>query len=559
MRLPAWPLLCLALGAASSVSGAAELPALLGDAAVRRAHPLPDFSYAGYAFGARELPAARGQLVDAAEFGVIADDGLDDSQALKRALAAAHAVDGPVIMRLPPGRIELSEVLFIERGHFVLEGHGSGAGGTELYMPRPLSMINHGQQLEELRSYLQREDKRQVEPQRNIDLPFSEYSWSGGFLWVQRPGSRPYEYIEQHAKDPGSALESGRAFTHEVRLAEPGTFRQGDLVRVIWRPSQGKDSPLLQSLYGGMARDSGSRHWEDPQRQLVVQITRIESASGKRLTLADPLLHDIRSAQPATIEPWEGLQEVGIRDLALRFPPGVAFGHHLEAGFNGIYLNDVFNGWVRSVRIIDADSGILTYNSAATTLADIVTEGERRAHYAVHIGNVHGLLVTGLRISNPVVHSLSFNTRSTRSVFHDALLTREPVLDQHAGANHQNLFDQVVVRASARRDAQGPFYPLWDGSGAGYWQPGHGRYNTTWNLRFEIEGGAAPGETVRILGLDEGPDARVVGLHGNRPLAVDYRPAPYIEWTNRAIDAAPSLYRWQLAQRRTRAKAESAE
>ena len=42
----------------------------------------------------------------------------------------------------------------------------------------------------------------------------------------------------------------------------------------------------------------------------------------------------------------------------------------------------------------------------------------------------------------------------------------------------------------------------------------------------------------------------IVGLHANRKIAVSYNPAPYIEGTGQAVDAAPSLYEYQLARRR---------
>ena len=48
---------------------------------------------------------------------------------------------------------------------------------------------------------------------------------------------------------------------------------------------------------------------------------------------------------------------------------------------------------------------------------------------------------------------------------------------------------------------------------------------------------------------DEGPMARVVGLHGNRTFELYYRPAPYIESLNVALFAVPSLYDYQLRKR----------
>jgi hypothetical protein len=52
----------------------------------------------------------------------------------------------------------------------------------------------------------------------------------------------------------------------------------------------------------------------------------------------------------------------------------------------------------------------------------------------------------------------------------------------------------------------------------------------------------------------EGPGARIVGLHGNRSVMLDYRPAPYAEMLNEAVAAAPSLYEHQLAIRRARVR-----
>ena len=50
----------------------------------------------------------------------------------------------------------------------------------------------------------------------------------------------------------------------------------------------------------------------------------------------------------------------------------------------------------------------------------------------------------------------------------------QPTLDQHAGANHQNLYDNMTFHIEAARDEKGPYYDLWFGGGVGYWQPGQG-------------------------------------------------------------------------------------
>jgi hypothetical protein len=148
-----------------------------------------------------------------------------------------------------------------------------------------------------------------------------------------------------------------------------------------------------------------------------------------------------------------------------------------------------------------------------------------------------------------VRHSLTFNTQSTKCVYHNAEVFTSPVLDQHAGANHQNLFDNVTVHAAAQQGDGTKAIALYDGSGAGYWQPGHGGYNTTWNLNVLVTGGARPDERVTLQGLDEGPMALIVGVHGNREFELDYRPKPLVSVINARINHIPSLYNYQLSQR----------
>jgi hypothetical protein len=502
---------------------------------------LPDFSYAGYGFGAEPIPQGRGQVISVTDHGAVANDGGDDSRAVLAALAAAHKVDGPVRLVFPAGRFILSDILWIRRSDIVIEGAGRGAGGTELAFPRPLRMVDKTKVLDPLRAYLVENEKRQVEPKRNIDLPFSEYSWTGGFLWAMKPETTA-------TAAPAVDLLAGQQGGKTVRLSAAAGLRGGDVVSIQWHPTNGPDSGIIASIYGKGVK-AGSHHWTTPERPLVVQTTRIEAIDGKVARIADPLLHDISPAIPAKLARWDGLTNVGIRDLALVFPEGQSFGHHLEQGYNGIHLNDVFNGWIVGLRISNAESGILTDNSASVTIRDIVTEGERDAHYAVHVGAVHNVLVSDLLIANPVLHSLTFNTRSTKSVYQRATVLRMPTLDQHAGANHQNLFDDVTLHIAARPSKAGPVYPLWDGSGASYWQPGHGRFNTSWNIRVMVQSGALPSETVQLTGLDEGPDARIVGVSGNRSFAVDYRPAPYVERLNDPMRDVPSLYDYQLNRR----------
>jgi len=542
----------LFLAASVAVADGGDLlPDILTDETIGQTHFLPDFSYAGYANGILDIPDATGVVFDVNTFGAEPDDGKDDTKAVLAAIAHANTVTGPVIVRFSAGRYRLTEVLKIERSNFVLQGAGSGAGGTLLHFPRPLNQIDKSSSLDELRKYIIQLDKRQKEPDLNLDEYFSEYSWSGGFIWIQKPDTRPAPYLEEF--DPEieklANISSGVRGSTNVSVSDSAALDAGDIVQVQWINSSGPGASIIKALYGSAFESAGSHHWSFSRRPLVRQTSRIQSIDGETVVLSDPMLHDADDSIPAQIARWDGLQHVGVEELHLEFPTSPYFGHHMERGYNGIYFTSAFDSWARNIRITNADSGILSYNSANLTYRDITTDGERKAHYGVHMGNVHNVLAENVTVMNPVLHSLTFNTQSTKCVYKNAEVFVTPVLDQHAGANHQNLFDNVTLHTRAASSKNGPVAVVWDGSGAGYWQPGHGGFNTTWNLRVLITGSASPDDVVTLQGLNEGPMARIISLYGNRKFKLDYRPSPYVEDLNVELRAAPSLYDYQLSKR----------
>lgn len=524
---------------------------ILNDDKVKTQHFLPDFSYAGYNNGIGNIPTVKGKVIDVTKYGVIANDDIDDTQALQDALKVAHKTRGSVIVKLPKGRLIISEILKISQSNIVLRGEGSGQFGTELHFPRPLQMIDKSDKLDELREYLVKYDKRQKEVDRNIDALFSEYSWSGGLIWIQKEGTRAAAYLE--SKDPEITVLtqalSGNAGTRLITIADPKALKIGDVVELQWLNRSGETGSLLKEMYGDTQVKIGSHHWTFTERPVVRQKTKVQKINGDVVTISDPLLHDVSQNIPAQFAKWDHLTHVGIEDLQISFPQSPYFGHHLERGYNAIYLTSVYDGWVRDIKVHNGDSGILSYNSANVTINNIETTGDRQAHYSVHLGNVHNFLVDNLTVNNAPIHSLSVNTQSTKCVFKNAIINKAAVLDQHAGANHQNLFDNITLNIDAKRGDKGPYYPVWDGSGAGYWQPGHGRFNTTWNLKVNVRSGANRSETVDLQGLAEGPDARIIGVSGNRNFTVDYYPTPYMERINGSMEDVPSLYDYQLRLR----------
>lgn len=65
---------------------AQELPEILKMRTIDDSNYLPDFSFAGYHNGEVKIPKSDGKIINASDYGVIANDGLDDSKALKKLL-----------------------------------------------------------------------------------------------------------------------------------------------------------------------------------------------------------------------------------------------------------------------------------------------------------------------------------------------------------------------------------------------------------------------------------------------------------------------------------------
>ena len=530
------------------VVAAQEVPKILTDKKITENYYLPDFSFAGYHNGEVMLPTIDNKIVLATDFGVVANDGLDDSKALIKALNATKDMAGNVVLQLPSGKLILSEILYIERSNFVLRGAGIGEGGTEIYCPRPMMYLKNPDVLSELREYLVKFDKRQREKKNNIDLPFSQYAWSGGMIWTQVPGERVKSYLGTYDMPQNvlAKVTKGERGETTFEVSEIKNLKVGDVVQLELFNKDGEKGEIISDLYKNTNVKVGSHHWEFSTLPIVRQQIEILKIEGEKVTIKTPLTISIKPSYKAQLVEWKHLTEVGIEHLKITFPNAPRVAHHVEPGFNAICLTRIFNSWVKDVEITNADSGVLTEEIANVTIKNIITNGSNLAHYTVAMAGVHNVLVNNLKVYNEAVHPLSFNTFSTKNVYQNCEVFVKPVLDQHSGVNHQNLFDNITVHLSAKDNNS---YPLFAGGGAGYWKPSHGAYSTFWNINVQVLNNHDLTSNVLLNRMLDGPYANLIGVHGNKNFKIKYEPSPYIELLNSELYEVPSLYNYQLQKR----------
>ena len=531
-----------------SVCKGQALPDILKTNSEEDSHYLPDYSYAGYHNGQTEPPVDIGKRVDALDYGVVPNDGLDDSKALILAIEEASKFDGKVTLQLPPGRIILSEILYLERSNFVIRGSGTGDNGTELYFPRPLMYSKDPVELKELREYLIEFDKRQLEKENNIDLPFSQYAWAGGYFWTKAPNTRVKSYLSKYDK-PYKVLAnitSGKRGNFIIEASEIKNLKVGDIVELQLFNKGGEAGEIISDLYKDENIKVGSHHWNFPDLPIVKQQVEILKIKGNKITINAPLSIAIKPSYKAQLVEWTHLVEVGIENFKITFPKAPRIAHHIEQGFNAIYLTRVYNSWVKNIVIENADSGIITEEIANVTMSDIVTQGENYAHYTLMMQGTYNVLAEGIRVYNKAEHPLSFNTFATKSVYLNCEIYIDPILDQHSGANHQNLFDNIKVHVTPKADRS---YPLFAGGGAGYWKPSHGAFSTFWNINVHFLDGLDSELPIVLNGMKDGPFARLIGIKGNQNVKVYYEPNAYLDRINQAVETVPSLYNYQLNKR----------
>lgn len=530
-------------------SNAAELPELLSNTDVANNNYLPDFSFAGYQHG-QGNPDTKGHvIVNVEDHEIIADDGLDDSLALIKLIADLNKNSQPTVIQFNSGRYILSSIIFIDRSNLVLRGAGSGVGGTEFYFPRPLNYVPVPDELKELSEYLVELDKIERQKENNIALPFSKWAWTGGFFWTRVPGVRVKQYLSRYDKPIVTLAKGvdGKQGDMSFKVDNVNKINVGDVLTVQWFNTEGETGEFLNELYPEKVAKVGSHHWTDKELALATQPVTVTAIENNLVSIGAPLLHNIVPGRTVKVTEWKHLKKVGFEHFSIRFPYAEIVAHHVEQGFNAMYLTRVFDSWVDDVKIINADSGIITEGIANVTIKNIVTEGTKKAHYTVQMGQVHNVLVDNLHVKNLAEHPLSFNTFATRSVYHNCTVDQRPVLDQHSGVNQQNLFDNISVSIKLPEESRS--YPLFAGGGAGYWKPSAGAYNTFWNIRANFQNGHDSNKSVLLNGMSDGPRARLVGVRGNLPIKIEYGPNAYIEGVNEEFSEAPSLYHYQLKKR----------
>ena len=401
---------------------------------------LPDFSFAGYQRGERPLPDVE-QAADVTDFGARGDDDEDDFEAFRRAIEATES--GAIYV--PPGRYVISDILEIRKSGIVIRG--AGPDQTRLYFPNDL------------------EDVRPNKAATTTGLPTTNYSWSGGFLWV-RGGGQPRRLAAVVA-----AADRG---DQQIEVDQPELLAVGDSIRL--ELVDDAEGSLVDYLYAG---DSGPTDLLRPQYRRTEFVARVTAIDGRRVAIDRPLRTEVRLAwQPVVYRFQPEVVEVGIEELGFEFPLRPYEGHFTERGANAIAMVGVADCWVRNVRIHNADSGIFLNGSFNTIDGVVVTSQRRRdarrnstGHHGIQVGG-HDNLVRNFDFQTRFIHDLTV-ARCHGNVFCDGR-GEDLSLDHHKYMPYANLFTNLDAGAGTQ---------LWICGGGADLGKNCAAWGTFWNIR----------------------------------------------------------------------------
>ncbi|MDZ7752519.1 MAG: glycosyl hydrolase family 28-related protein [Gammaproteobacteria bacterium] len=483
---------------------------------------LADFSYAGYQWGERPIPSAPAdEIVHVETFGAEASDGRDDTEAVLQALKRAHEKAGSVTVQFPPGRFIISDILRISRSGIRLRGSGDEEHRTRLFFPQPiLELPRIPPEIQRQRLRMERENNR-----RGDEL-FSPASWTGGMIWIGHP-------MPPERPEPLAHAIRGSQGKHTLELEEQTNIRNGELIEVVWCTRRCDSVAFTDHVFDAQPVKLGDLTKRNIRNGLVRQYVTVEKVDGTRLIIKEPLLHDVLPQWGIALRRTAFLHSIALEQLHIEFPNRRYGGHLLEDGFNAVYVRDAAHSWVKDVVVENADSAFIVARSKNISLENVRTVG-RGGHYATGVMNSTDVLVRDFDFKAPSVHGVSTGFGAERVVFTNGRI-REMTIDQHHGANQQNLFDNLVFRL---RDVS----RLFDHGGSSRWGPAAAAFTVIWNTRVDF---SKPGRPR----LADGPSARIIGLHGSAPFEIDYGPNAWIEGLNTPVTTIPSLYEYQLKQR----------
>ncbi|MDE5417081.1 glycoside hydrolase family 55 protein [Labilibaculum sp. DW002] len=422
---------------------------------------LPDFSYAGYEYGEKEIPNSDAIVFDVSEYGAIPNDNIDDTKSIQAAIDAAGANQGGIVF-FPPGTFHVNmdttklDIIRINYSNIVMRGSGSNSTGTTIFSGSATTQAANNSPW--LSPFV-------FHTGLNLFGTDRFYSIDEEPVFAQLTADLlKGEAILQLEKTDG--LKSGNI----LLIAMSNTTDDGDLMKNLMDPLE---YDPFQTSYINAGRDRKSSF------QWSVEIDKV--INNKEVLLKQPSRRDIKTKFNARVAIMPMLRNIGIENFRFDCAYKGGYGHHKtrehDYGWGAICMHRVSHAWVRNIDINNYTQNTHLVNSRNVTISNISMSG-LNGHYGPKMYHSNDNLVQDITINALYTHGPGLEGASFGNVYRNIQLAHPSPIDLHGIGGP---------------DFCPPMYNLYEnisnltklgGGGATTNIPHAGEYNTFWGLQL---------------------------------------------------------------------------
>ncbi|MGA9637738.1 DUF4955 domain-containing protein [Flavobacterium sp.] len=372
---------------------------------------LPDFSYAGYHNGEKDIPInLKYKVFDVTTFGAIPNDNISDKTAIQKAVKAANE-NGSGIVFFPKGRFlinadgdDLSRVIS-KSSNIIFRGSGSEKGGTELFMKNTL---------------------QPADPKKMWTVP-SMFSFTS----------------EGSDKKIGEVSASAKVGCFDLVLNSTKGLKKGDWIVLT---IQDNNPELLKTEFGEIQVNPTWTYLTE--KGLVVKVYhQISAVKNNTIKLVAPISYPIDAKYKWEVLKFANSQEVGIEDIAFVGNWKDKFVHHQswvhDSGFSMINISKMTNSWLRNCRFTDVSAAASIGQSANVTVLNCKITGNG-GHSAISSGGGTNVLIAKCIDEASQWHSFGASHYSMNTVIWKCVYPATTCFESHSSQPRNTLLDGVT-------------------------------------------------------------------------------------------------------------------
>ena len=319
---------------------------------VNASSTLIDYSSVGVNYSNSGIPDLDLPIFSVTDFGAIANDKIEDKEAIQNTIKAAEKAGGGVVY-FPAGRFLINERadrragILISSSRVILRGSGNDKEGTELFMKYPLAP---------------------KDPKKMWTVP-------------------PMILFQPQGTLAPSSAKSGKAIAQSVIIKDA---KQNDMFVVVQHASQFKAGDVVTLDMQNTAANDDFMQGKQPRDiwQEVIdkgvrasETLEVDMIKGNKVYFKQALITRINADYGWKIRSIHTINNVGIENLRFSGNFQEKFSHHKNAthdsGYTAVQLNKTTHSWVQNIVFENVSVAATVSGGVANTMMLNVIEGNR--------------------------------------------------------------------------------------------------------------------------------------------------------------------------------------